>query len=93
MNQDLETTNLRTRINTLLEERDQLHRSLGEFLEGALALAESEHPQLIPHVAALSERTNGLLAQIEQAQDELDDRLETNADEFVKNYVVKPGSK
>ena len=93
MNQDLETTNLRTRINTLLEERDQLHRSLGEFLEGALALAESEHPQLIPHVAALSERTNALIAQIEQAQDELDDRLETNADEFVKNYVVKPGSK
>jgi ubiquitin-like protein Pup len=93
MNQDPETTNLRARINKLQEERDQLHRSLGEFLEGALALAESEHPQLIPHVVALSERTNGLLAQIEQAQDELDDRLETNAEEFIKNYVVKPGSK
>ncbi len=93
MNQTSETANLRARITTLLEQRNRLHRSLGEFLEGALDRAESGCPELIPHLAALSERTNALLAQIEQAQDELDDRLETNAEEFVKNYVVKPGSK
>ena len=93
MNQDSETANLRARINTLREQRNQLDRSLGEFLEDALVRAESGCPELIPHVATLSERTNALLAQIEQAQTELDDRLETNAEEFIKNYVVKPGSK
>lgn len=93
MSQDQETTNLRARINTLLEERNRLHRSLGEFLEEALAWAETEHPELILHIAALSERTNALLAQIKHAQTELDRIEKAGAEGFVKNYVVKPGSK
>ena len=83
--------NMGTRITKLRKLGEQLHSSLGKFLDEALTLAESEHAQLVPHVVALSERTYALLAQIEQAQDELDDRLETNAEEFIKNYVVKPG--
>jgi chromosome segregation ATPase len=93
MNQDSETTNLQARINTLLEQRNRLHRSLGEFLEDALDWAESGCPELIPHVAALSERTNALLAQIEHAQTELDRIEKAGAEEYVKNYIVKPGSK
>ncbi len=93
MNQDSETANLRARINTLLEERNRLHGSLGEFLEEALAWADSECPELILHVATLSERTNALLTQIKRAQTELDRIEKAGAEEFTKNYVVKPGSK
>ncbi len=93
MNQDSEAANLRAQINKLQEERDQLHRSLGEFLEGALDWTESEHPDLIHHIAALSELTNVLLAHIKDAQTDLDHIEKDGAEEFVKNYVVKLGGK
>ena len=80
-----------TRITKLKEQREQIHVSLDELLANASDYMRSAPPEWILALDRVLEQTNALLVQIEHEKDELDDQLETNAEEFVKNYVVKPG--
>ena len=87
-----------TRIAELKEQRERVYASLAKFLEEASSeWTKSGPPELIRELDRLLELTNALLSQIEHGRRELDDArddfLEANAEEFVKNYVVKPGSK
>jgi ubiquitin-like protein Pup len=82
---------LNARITKLKQQREQIHSSLGKLLENASDYAKNALPELILALDRVLEQTNALLVQIGLEKDELDDQLETNAEEFVKNYVVKPG--
>jgi|APFre7841882630_1041343.scaffolds.fasta_scaffold106753_2 hypothetical protein len=80
-------------IKRLQEQRDLLHSSLGELLEEASHCGHIEHPQLVLEVKGLSELTDLLLTKIEDVRTELDRIAQASAEEFVKNYKVKPGTK
>ena len=80
-----------TKIKKLQEQRDQLHSSLSEFLEDASCWAPGMHPELILEVDRLSELMNALLAKIEHARTELDRFEKAGAEEFVNNYIQRPG--
>jgi len=87
--------NLNARITKLKQQREQIHSALGELLEKASHYTKNAPPELIFELDRVLEQTNALLVPIEcrrdKLKDEIDDVLETNAEEFVKNYVVKPG--
>jgi hypothetical protein len=93
MEQDHAARELPETIKQLHEQRDLLHSSLGGLLEDASDWGHSEHPQLALEVKGLSELTDILLTKIQHARTELDHIEKAGAEEFVKNYKVKPGSK
>lgn len=62
-----------------MAEREQVRRS---------APRETESPA---QVDATGEGATELKAELDDLLDEIDDVLETNAEEFVKNYVQKGG--
>lgn len=78
-------------IRRLQEQREQLHLSLGEFLEEGSSWAQGACPELILEMDRLSELANGLLAELEHARSELDRIAEAGAEEFVRNYIQRPG--
>ena len=80
-----------TKIKKLQEQREQLHSSLGEFLEEASSCAKGEHSELILELDLLSELMNALLAKIEHDRTELDRIEKAAAEEFVKNYIQRLG--
>ena len=80
-------------IKRLQEQRELLHSSLGELLEDASGRGHSEHPLLALEVTSLSELTDLLLTKIQHARTELDRIEKAGAEEWVKNYIVKPESK
>ena len=80
-----------TKIKKLQEQREQLHSLLGEFLEDASCWAQGMHPELILEVDCLSELMNALSAKIEHARTELDRFEKAGAEEFVNNYIQRPG--
>lgn len=50
-----------------------------------------ETEEVVDESPAATERGDELKADIDDILDEIDDVLETNAEEFVKNYVQKGG--
>ncbi len=62
-----------------MAEREQVRRSVPR---------ETESPA---PVGATGESATELKAELDDLLDEIDDVLETNAEEFVKNYVQKGG--
>jgi len=56
----------------------------------AAAAREKEQPSDTP-VVADSEKTDRLKEELDGLLDEIDDVLETNAEDFVKSYVQKGG--
>jgi prokaryotic ubiquitin-like protein Pup len=50
-----------------------------------------EDEQVIEEVAAGSESGEKLKAELDDLLDEIDDVLETNAEDFVKSYIQKGG--
>jgi hypothetical protein len=93
MEQDHGARSLVETIKRLQEQRDLLQASLGELLKEASDWGHSEHPQLALEVKGLSELTDLLLTKIQHARTELDQIEKAGAKEWVKNYIVKPGSK
>ncbi len=79
------------KIKKLQEQREQLHSSLGEFLEDVLLWAQAEHPELNIEVNRVSELMDALLSKIEHARTELDRIEKAGAEEFVRNYIQRPG--
>jgi len=80
-----------TKIKKLQEQREQLHFLLDEFLEEALPWMQGGHSQLILEFDRLSELMSAFLAKIEHARTELDRIEKATAEEFVKNYIQRPG--
>ncbi len=50
-----------------------------------------EEPEVVEDAPASSERGERLKAEIDDLLDEIDEVLEDNAEEFVRNYVQKGG--
>ena len=80
-----------TRLMKLKQQREQVHLSLGEFLEEVSDWQEGEPPELTPALDRLLELTKALLAQIDHGRSEIDQIDKAIAEECVKNYIVKPG--
>ena len=53
--------------------------------------APREREEVVEEEPASTERGDELKAEMDDLLDEIDDVLETNAEEFVKNYVQKGG--
>lgn len=63
-----------------MAEREQIRRP-----------APRQDEEVVEDTAATTEKGEELKADIDDLLDEIDDVLETNAEEFVKNYVQKGG--
>ncbi|MEM9033927.1 MAG: ubiquitin-like protein Pup [Actinomycetota bacterium] len=63
-----------------MAEREQIRKPAPERTE-----------ETVEEAPATSERGEELKAELDDLLDEIDDVLETNAEEFVKNYVQKGG--
>jgi ubiquitin-like protein Pup len=53
--------------------------------------ANSSHTEEIARESAIESPQSDLVAELDDLLDEIDEVLETNAEEFVKNYVQKGG--
>ena len=63
-----------------MAEREQIKKS-----------APSRTDEAVEDVPAASEKGEALKAELDDLLDEIDDVLETNAEEFVKSYIQKGG--
>lgn len=63
-----------------MAEREQIRRP-----------APRQDEEVVAETPAVSEKGEELKADIDDLLDEIDEVLETNAEEFVKNYVQKGG--
>ena len=63
-----------------MAEREQIRRP-----------APRQDEEVVEETPAVSEKGEELKADIDDLLDEIDEVLETNAEEFVKNYVQKGG--
>ena len=93
MEQEPSARNLAESIKLLQEQRDQLTSSLSELLEDASVLGDCKMPELVTGLNRLSELLNASLTEVKHLRTELDRTEKAGAEEFAKNYIVKPGSK
>lgn len=75
-----------------MQERIQKHREVPERRTPETDAAELDQYQAEDgSVADATERADTLKAELDDLLDEIDDVLEVNAEDFVKNYVQKGG--
>ena len=92
MEQEHATRNLSESIKLLQEQRDHLTSSLSKLFEDASVWGDFEMPELVTGLNRLSELLNASSTEVKHLRDELDRIEKAGAEEFAKNYVVKPGS-
>jgi ubiquitin-like protein Pup len=74
------TTNTTTRWESAMAEREQIRKP-----------APAKKDEEVVEAPATSEKGEKIKAELDELLDEIDDVLETNAEEFVRSYVQKGG--